>query len=343
MAHKVLTICPYCGSGCQIYLTVENGEVIGAEPGNGRTNESELCLKGYYGWDFLKNTKRLTARLMKPLLRRKRTDEFEEVSWEEAIDFAATRLQEIKEKYGPDSIMSTGAARGPGNEANYIMQKFVRAALGTNNIDHCARVCHGSSVSGLQATLGNGAMSNSIPEIEDTKCVFIFGYNAAESHPIVARRIIKAKEKGAKVIVTDPRFTEQAKIADLWLPIKNGTNMALVNAFGNVLIQEGLYNKQYVANFTEGFAEYKKNVEKYTPEYVENLTGIPAKDIREAIRIYAKAPSATILWGMGVTQFGQAVDVVKGLSSLALLTGNLGRPNVGGRSCTRAKQCTRCL
>lgn len=329
MANKVLTICPYCGSGCQIYLTVENGEVIGAEPGNGRTNESELCLKGYYGWDFLKNSKRLTARLTKPLLRRNRTDEFEEVSWEEAIDFAATRLQEIKDKYGPDAIMATGSARGPGNEANYIMQKFVRAALGTNNIDHCARVCHGSSVSGLQATLGNGAMSNSIPEIEDTKCVFIFGYNAAESHPIVARRIIKAKEKGAKVIVTDPRFTEQAKIADLWLPIKNGTNMALVNAFGNVLIQEGLYNKQYVANFTEGFAEYKKNVAKYTPEYAESITGIPAKDIREAIRIYAKAPSATILWGMGVTQFGQAVDVVKGLSSLALLTGNLGRPNVG--------------
>ncbi|MBP2652794.1 MAG: formate dehydrogenase, alpha subunit [Firmicutes bacterium] len=329
MAKKVLTICPYCGSGCQIYLTVENGEVIGAEPGNGRTNESELCLKGYYGWDFLKNTKRLTARLTKPLLRRKRSDAFEEVSWEEAIDFAARKLQSIKEKYGPDAIMCTGAARGPGNEANYIMQKFARATIGTNNIDHCARVCHGSSVSGLAATLGNGAMSNSIPEIEDTKCVFVFGYNPAESHPIVARRIIKAKEKGAKIIVADPRFTEQAKIADLWLPLKNGSNMALVNAFGNVLIEEELYNKQYVANYTEGFAEYKKNVKKYTPEYVEGITGIPAKTIREAIRMYAKASSATILWGMGVTQFGQAVDVVKGLSSLALLTGNLGRPNVG--------------
>jgi len=329
MAKKILTVCPYCGSGCQIYLSVKNGEIIGAEPGPGRTNESELCLKGYYGWDFLKNTKRLTARLTKPLLRYNRADEFQEVSWEEAIEFAATKLQGIKDKYGAEAIMSTGAARGPGNEANYIMQKFVRAALGTNNIDHCARVCHGSSVSGLSATLGNGAMSNSIPEIEDTKCVFIFGYNAAESHPIVARRIIKAKEKGAKIIVTDPRFTEQAKIADLWLPIKNGTNMALVNAFGHVLIEEKLYNQQYVENYTEGFDEYKKNVEKYSPEYVESTTGIPAKTIREAIRMYAKAPSATILWGMGVTQFGQAVDVVKGLASLALLTGNLGRPNVG--------------
>ncbi len=329
MAHRVLTVCPYCGSGCQIYLTVENGSILGAEPGPGRTNESELCLKGYYGWDFLKNTKRLTARLTKPLLRYKRTDDFQEVSWEEAIGFAAEKLQAIKQKYGPEAIMATGSARGPGNEANYIMQKFVRAVLGSNNIDHCARVCHGSSVAGLAATLGNGAMSNSIPEIEDTKCVFIFGYNAADSHPIVARRILKAKEKGAKIIVTDPRFTEQARVADLWLPIKNGTNMALVNAFGHVLLAERLYKPEYVEQFTEGFETYQKVVARYTPEYAETITGIPAQDIRKAARMYANAPSATILWGMGVTQFGQAVDVVKGLSSLALLTGNFGRPHVG--------------
>ncbi|MBP2649491.1 MAG: formate dehydrogenase, alpha subunit [Firmicutes bacterium] len=329
MAKKVLTICPYCGSGCQIYLFVENGEIIKAEPGPGRTNENELCLKGYYGWDFLKNPKRLTARLERPLLRYNRTDEFKEVSWEEAIGFAAKKLADIKAKYGPNAIMCTGSARGSGNEANYIMQKFVRAAIGTNNIDHCARVCHGSSVAGLAATLGSGAMSNSIPEIENTKCVLIFGYNPAESHPIVARRIIKAREKGAKVIVVDPRFTEQAKISDLWLALKNGTNMALVNALGNVLITEKLYNKKYVTNYTDGFEEYCKAIEKYTPEYVENITGIEAKTIRQAARIYAEAESATILWGMGVTQFTQAVDVVKGLSSLALLTGNLGRENVG--------------
>lgn len=140
MVEKVLTVCPYCGSGCQIYLLVDNGTIVGAEPGPGRTNESELCLKGYYGWDFLTDTKLLTARLRKPLLRRKRSADFEEVSWYEAIDFAASKLQEIKHKYGPDSIMATGSARGPGNEANYVMQKFVRAVIGTNNIDHCARL-----------------------------------------------------------------------------------------------------------------------------------------------------------------------------------------------------------
>ncbi len=184
-------------------------------------------------------------------------------------------------------------------------------------------------MAGLAATLGNGAMSNSIPEIEDTRCVFIFGYNAADSHPIVARRIVNAKQKGAKIVVVDPRMTESARIADLWLPIRNGTNMVLVNAFGYVLIEEGLYNRDYVASYTQGFEQYKAIVSKYTPEYAEQVTGIPAKDIREAMRIYAAAPSAFILYGMGVTHYGQAVDVVKGLSGLALLTGNFGRPNVG--------------
>ena len=172
-------------------------------------------------------------------------------------------------------------------------------------------------------------MSNSINEIEDSKLLFIFGYNGADSHPIVARRIVRAKEKGAKIIVTDPRVTESVRIADMWLPIKGGTNMILVNAFGNVLINEGLYDKNFVKNYTEGFEEYKKMVEKYTPEYAEERTGVTAKDIRQAMREYAKAETAMILYGMGVTQFGQAVDVVKGLASLALLTGNFGRENVG--------------
>jgi len=184
-------------------------------------------------------------------------------------------------------------------------------------------------VAGLAATLGNGAMSNSIPEIEETNCVFIFGYNAADSHPIVARRIVNAKQKGAKIIVVDPRMTESARIADLWLPIRNGSNMALVNAFANVLIQEGLYNKDYVAKYTEGLDAYKAIVEKYTPEYTESITGIPADTVRKAMRMYAAAPNAFILYGMGVTHYGQAVDVVKGLSGLALLTGNFGRPGVG--------------
>ncbi|EKN3828496.1 formate dehydrogenase subunit alpha [Yersinia enterocolitica] len=327
--HKALTVCPYCGSGCKINLLVENGKVVGAEGANGVTNQGELCLKGYYGWDFLNDTKLLTPRLKQPMIRRQKGGKLEAVSWDEAIEFASSKLRAIKEKYGPEAIMHTGSSRGPGNETNYVMQKFARAVTGSNNIDCCARVCHGPSVAGLQVTLGNGAMSNSICEIEDTKCILVFGYNAADSHPIVARRILKAKEKGAKVIVCDPRHIETARIADLWLPLKNGSNMALVNAFANVLITEELYDKDYVSRYTEGFDEYHAIVAKYTPEYVESITGLSAQTIREAMRIYAAAPSATILWGMGVTQWGQGVDVVKGLSGLALLTGNLGRPNVG--------------
>jgi formate dehydrogenase major subunit len=327
--EKVISVCPYCGSGCKLNLLVENGTVVGAEPANGVTNEGELCLKGYYGWDFINDTKLLTPRLKQPMIRRQRGGDFEAVSWDEAISYASSRLMEIKAKHGSDAIMCTGSSRGPGNESNYVMQKFARAVVGTNNIDCCARVCHGPSVAGLQVTLGNGAMSNSICEIEDSKCILVFGYNPADSHPIVARRILKAKEKGAKVIVCDPRFIETARLADMWLPLHNGSNMALVNAFANVLIEEELYNKDYVSRYTEGFDEYRALVSKYTPEYVESITGLPAQQIREAMRVYAAAPSATILWGMGVTQWGQAVDVVKGLSGLALLTGNLGRPNVG--------------
>lgn len=327
--EKVITVCPYCGSGCKMNLLVNNGKVVGAEAAHGVTNEGELCLKGYYGWDFLNDTKLLTPRLKKPMIRRQRGGVLEPVSWDEAISFASSRLKEIKAKYGPNSIMMTGSSRGTGNESNYIAQKFARAVIGTNNIDHCARVCHGPSVAGLRVTLGNGAMSNSISEIEDTKCLLIFGYNAADSHPIVARRIVKAKQKGAKIIVCDPRYIETSRLADLYLPLKNGSNMALVNAFANVLINEGLYNQTYVGQYADGFEEYRQQVAKHTPEYVADITGLAPELIREAMRMYAAAPSAMILWGMGVTQWGQSVDVVKGLSSLAVMTGNLGRPNVG--------------
>lgn len=172
-------------------------------------------------------------------------------------------------------------------------------------------------------------MSNGIPEIENSDVLLIFGYNAADSHPIVARRIVKAKEKGGKIISVDPRLTETGRIADQWVALKGGSNMALVNAFGHVLIEEKLYDSRYVAQYTEGFEAYKEQVKTYTPEYAEKITGVKADDIRQAMRTYAKGKNAMILYGMGVCQFSQAVDVVKGLASLALLTGNFGRPSVG--------------
>ena len=326
---KITSVCPYCGAGCKLKLVVDNGKIIRAEAADGKTNQNELCLKGYYGWDFLNDTKLLTPRLTQPMIRYEKGGKFTPVSWDEAIRYTAKRLGDIKAKFGPRAIMTTGSSRGTGNETNYVMQKFARGVLHTNNVDCCARVCHGPSVAGLQDVLGKGAMSNSIGDIENSRCLLVFGYNCADSHPIVARRVIKAKDKGAKIIVCDPRRIETARIADQHLQMRNGSNMALVNAFAHVLLEENLYDQEYVARFTTGLDEMREVVKDYAPEAVEHLTGIPAQQVRQAMRTYAAAPSATIMWGMGVTQFGQAVDVVKGLASLALLTGNLGRENVG--------------
>ncbi|MGL5388244.1 MAG: formate dehydrogenase subunit alpha [Enterobacterales bacterium] len=326
---KITTVCPYCGAGCKMKLVVDNGKIIRAEAADGVTNQGKLCLKGYYGWDFLNDTKLLTPRLTQPLIRRVKGGKFEAVSWDEAIRYTAQRLKTIKQQHGARAIMHTGSSRGTGNETNYVMQKFARAVIGSNNVDCCARVCHGPSVAGLQATLGNGAMSNSIDDIENSKCLLIIGYNCADSHPIIARRVLKAKEKGAQIVVCDPRRIETARIADQHLQIKNGCNMALINAFAHVLIEENLYDRDYVAKYTEGFDTYRQQLADYAPEALEHITGVSAQQIRQAMRTYASAPSATVMWGMGVTQFGQAVDVVKGIASLALLTGNLGRANVG--------------
>ncbi len=326
---KITSVCPYCGAGCKMKLVVDNGKIIRAEAADGKTNQNELCLKGYYGWDFLNDTKLLTPRLTQPMIRYEKGGKLTPVSWDEAIRYTAKRLGDIKAKFGSRAIMTTGSSRGTGNETNYVMQKFARGVLHTNNVDCCARVCHGPSVAGLQEVLGNGAMSNSIGDIENSRCLLVFGYNCADSHPIVARRVIKAKDKGAKIIVCDPRRIETARIADQHLQMRNGSNMALVNAFVHVLLEENLFDKEYVARFTTGLEALRDVVKDYAPEAVEALTGVPAQQVRQAMRTYAAAPSATIMWGMGVTQFGQAVDVVKGLASLALLTGNLGRENVG--------------
>ena len=326
---KVVTVCPYCASGCKINLVVDNGKIVRAEAAQGKTNQGTLCLMGYYGWDFINDTQILTPRLKTPMIRRQRGGKLEPVSWDEALNYVAERLSAIKEKYGPDAIQTTGSSRGTGNETNYVMQKFARAVIGTNNVDCCARVRHGPSVAGLHQSVGNGAMSNAINEIDNTDLVFVFGYNPADSHPIVANHVINAKRNGAKIIVCDPRKIETARIADMHIALKNGSNIALLNAMGHVIIEENLYDKAFVASRTEGFEEYRKIVEGYTPESVEDITGVSASEIRQAARMYAQAKSAAILWGMGVTQFYQGVETVRSLTSLAMLTGNLGKPHAG--------------
>ena len=327
--EKHMAVCPYCGAGCKLNLLVENGQVVGAEGLDGVTNEGELCLKGMSGYDFINDTKILTPRILHPMIRRQKGAELERVSWDEALDFTAKRLMEIKAKYGPDSIMLTGSSRGPGNEANFVMQKFTRACVGTNNIDNCARTCHGPSVIGLIDAVGSGAMSVSIPNMENADCIFLFGYNPSASHPIVARRIVKAKEKGAKIIVADPRLIETARIADIYLPIKNGCNLAFMNAFANVIINEGLEDRAFIEAHTTGFDEWWEVIKKYTPESVADITGIDPETFRKAVRMYATSENSIIGWGMGVTQQRQGVKTVHQIAAIACIANQIGRDNAG--------------
>jgi formate dehydrogenase major subunit len=327
--EKHMAVCPYCGAGCKLNLLVEGETVVGVEPLDGVTNEGELCLKGYYGYDFINDTNILVPRLYHPMIRRKKGAPLERVSWDEALDFTAKNLTRIKEKYGPESIMLTGSSRGPGNEANYVMQKFTRACVGNNNIDNCARTCHGPSVIGLMDTVGSGAMSVSIPNMENADCVMLFGYNPSASHPIVARRIVKAKEKGAKIIVCDPRLIETARIADLYLPIKNGCNLAMMNVFCNIAVNENLIDKNFIDNHTNGFDEWWETVKEYTPEAYQHITGIEPDLARQAVRMFATAPNSILGWGMGVTQQNQGVKTVHTIAAFATITNQIGRDNAG--------------
>lgn len=330
--EKIVSVCSYCGSGCQIEFTVDKkaNRIIEAKGAPGRTNEGRLCLKGFYGWDYLNDPKILTRRITQPMIRKGgKGSELEPVSWDEAIKYTADRLKAIIKEYGPDCVMGAGSARGPGNEAGYITQKFMRAVVGTNNVDHCARICHAASVAGLKQTIGEGAMSVSVPEIEDAEVIFNIGYNGATSHPIVARRIVKAKAKGAKIICADPQISETARIADIHLQQKGGTNLLLLNALAYTIIDEHLYDEEFIKEHANGFEEFVPKLKGYAPEDVAHLVGVPAQQIRDAARLYASSKHSVILWGMGITQFSQGVDSVAACSNLALLTGNYGHYATG--------------
>lgn len=315
--HKNIdTVCPYCGSGCVITCTVdtETNRVIEAKGSpEGVNNEGRLCLKGLYGWDYLNDPQILTKRIRHPMIRKGgKQSPLVEVSWQEAIEYTASRLKAIIKEYGPDAVMGAGSARGPGNETAYITQKFMRAVIGTNNVDHCARICHGASVAGLSQSVGEGAMSVSIPEIEDAEVIFNIGYNAPVSHPIVARRIVKAKKKGCKIICVDPRLTEMGRLADIYLPLKGGTNMLLLNAMAHVMVTENLVDRDFIEKHTTGFDVYAEEIaqDKYAPEAVAAATRLDPDAIRKAARLFASSKHTVTLWGMGITQFSQGVECV---------------------------------
>ncbi len=322
--REVKTTCVYCGCGCGLVLGVRGNRIVrvrgeAAHP----VNRGSLCVKGRFGLDFVGSADRLTA----PLIRR--DGELQEAGWEEALELVAGRLSEIKAEHGPDALAGLSSAKCT-NEENYLFQKFVRAALGTNNVDHCARLCHASTVVGLARAFGSGAMTNSLGEIEHADCILVTGSNTTEAHPIIALRIIAAVERhGARLIVADPRRIDLVRFADLHLRQRSGTDVALFNAMMNVILGEGLADEKFIASRTEGFEQFRRALEECTPEWAEPITGVPAGEIRAAARTYAGAERASIIYSMGITQHTTGTDNVLSLANLAMLTGNVGRPSTG--------------
>lgn len=320
---KVTTICPYCGCGCSIDLNVKDNEVVKVTSTDGLVNGLALCVKGRFGFDFINHPDRLKTPLIK-----KPSGEFKEASWEETLELIADRFGKIKSQYGSDSIAGLASARVT-NEDNYLFQKFIRAVIGTNNIDHCARLCHAPTVAALAVVFGSGAMTNSIEEIKDANCFLVIGSNTTECHPIIGLKVKQAVKNGAKLIVADPRRIELVDWADVHLQFRSGTDVPLINSIMNVIINEGLWDKEFIQERCEGFDELKEVVMEYTPEKTEEITGVPADKIIKAARLYANANRGSILYSMGVTQHTTGTNNAFSIANLAMLTGNIGREGTG--------------
>ena len=323
---RTRTTCPYCGVGCQIDLNINprTNEIVRVTSEVGCIpNDGNLCVKGRFAMDFVASDKRLTTPLIK------RNGKFQQATWDEATNLIAEKLTKTKSQNGPDSIAGLSSAKCT-NEDNYIFQKFIRAAIGTNNVDHCARLCHASTVAGLARAFGSGAMTNSIDELKYAKCIFVIGSNTTEAHPIIGLHIKEAVEKNrAELIVADPRTIDLVRFAKLHIAQKPGTDVALINAMMNVIISENLLDSDFINERTECFDEMAEAVKDFTPKKASAITTIPAEKIRRAAIMYAKAPAAAIIYSMGITQHTTGTDNVLSLANLAMLTGNIGKESAG--------------
>ncbi len=321
---EVKTICPYCGVGCSAIYKASSDNIFAVEsPPELGVNKGDLCVKGRFGFDFVRDKNRLRM----PLLKTKQG--FKEISWNEAYDIIHAKFIEIKEKYGADSIMGLSSARCT-NEENYLFQKFIRAAIGTNNVDHCARLCHSSTVTGLKAAFGAGVMTNSIDDFDDAELYFVVGSNTTETHPIIGRKIKKnVDRKGVDLIVADPGKIELVKFSNIWVQHRPGTDIALLDGLAYVIYKEGLWNKEFVSERTENFDEFTTCIEKYPPEKVASITGVKKEEIIKAARMIGKARKVIFVYAMGITQHVYGTDAVKAIANLALLTGNIGRKGTG--------------
>ncbi len=326
-ANRIVhTTCPYCGVGCQVDLHLKDGVIFRVDGRfDNEVNYGNLCVKGRFGYDYI----HAPDRLRHPLIRASRREPFSATTWDVALDTIARRLRHARDTYGPDSIAVLVSAKCT-NEENYLLQKLTRAVLGTNNVDHCARLCHSSSVAGLAITFGSGAMTNSISDIPQARVLLVTGSNTTEAHPVIALQMKKAIVRhGAKLILIDPRRIGLAEYATLHLRNKPGSDVAIYNAMAHVIIREGWTNDAFIAARTENFDALKEMVRSWTPERAAAIAEVPAEQIVEAARLYATSGASAIFWAMGITQHTTGTDNVKVLSNLALLTGNVGRPGTG--------------
>ncbi|MDU8928205.1 formate dehydrogenase subunit alpha [Alisedimentitalea sp. MJ-SS2] len=327
LREKTTTTCCYCGVGCAIEIETENGEMVAVNPSFvSEANTGNLCVKGRFGMDYLHHADRLTT----PLIRRNGKDSpLEPASWAEAIEFTARRLNEVKAEHGAQSLAGLTSARAT-NEENFVFQKMIRCAFGTNNIDHCARLCHMASAVAFKKAVGSSAPSASTPDVGLASAFIVCGSNTTVTHPVISGQVMKAKyENGAKVVVIDPRRIEMVDHADVWLRARGGTNVAVLNGLAHIIVREGLTNPEFIAARTEGWDDYVRTLDKYTPAYVEEVSGVPADRLQEAALIYANADRGMTLWGMGITQHLTGVDGALAMANLSLMTGHLGKPGTG--------------
>lgn len=325
--QKTTTTCCYCGVGCAIELETEFGKVVAVNPSMvSDANIGNLCVKGRFGMDFIHHPERLRQ----PLIRRGGKDSpLEPATWDEAIAYTAKRLNEVKARHGAQTLGGLTSAR-TSNEDNFVFQKLIRCAFESNNIDHCARLCHMASAVALEKAVGSGAPSASTPDVRLATAFILCGTNTTVTHPVISSQVFKARyESGAKVIVIDPRRIELVDHADVWLRPRNGTNVAVLNGLAHIIWKEGLANEAFIEARTENWQAYAENLERYTPDYVEKVSGVPQDRLREAALIYARTSRGMIMWGMGVTQHLTGTDGSLAMTNLALITGHVGRPGTG--------------
>ncbi len=331
--HTVITTCAYCGVGCSFKAEMQGSEVVRMLPyKDGKANHGHSCVKGRFAWGYATHK----DRILKPMVRAKITDPWREVTWEEAINHVASEFKRIQAKYGRDSIGGITSSRCT-NEETYVMQKLIRAAFGNNNTDTCARVCHSPTGYGLKTTFGTSAGTQNFDSVEHADVIMIIGANPTDAHPVFASQMKRRLREGAKLIIVDPRRIDLVKSphiqAQYHLPLKPGTNVAVINAFAHVVVTEGLLAEEYIKERCEepAFEQWRKFVaeERNSPEALEAVTGVPAADLRAAARLYATGGNAAIYYGLGVTEHSQGSTMVIGMANLAMATGNIGKVGVG--------------